>query len=97
MQLEIGKRKLHLIHLVSKKKKKGLFGDKRSLTTSHLLLLDVTLCQNYQNTEMAIKIPKNGQKKYLKHRAKVGGTVLFMATHHFERFCLTTYTSEQTT
>ena len=54
--MEIGKSKLHLIHLVKKKlKKKGLFGDKLSLTTSHLLLLDVTLVKNnlngHQNTE----------------------------------------------
>ena len=63
MQLEIGKSKLHLIHLVSKKKKKkGLFGDKLSLTTSHLLLLDVTPVKNIKNTEMAIKILKNGKK-----------------------------------
>ena len=60
----IGKSKLHLIlHLVSKKKKKkGLFGDTLSLTTSHLLLLDVTPVKNIKNTEMAIKILKNGKK-----------------------------------
>ena len=60
----IGKSKLHLtLHLVSKKKKKkGLFGDTLSLTTSHLLLLDVTPVKNIKNTEMAIKILKNGKK-----------------------------------
>ena len=59
----IGKSKLHLILLlVSKKKKKGLFGDTLSLTTSHLLLLDVTPVKNIKNTEMAIKILKNGKK-----------------------------------
>ena len=44
------------------KKKKGLFGHTLSLTTSHLLLLDVTPVKNIKNTEMAIKILKNGKK-----------------------------------
>ena len=62
MQLEIRKSKLHLIYLVSKKKKKGLFGDKLSLTTSHFLLLDVAPVKNIKNTEMAIKILEKWQK-----------------------------------
>ena len=45
-----------------RQKKKGLFGDKLSLTTSHLPLLDVTPVKNIKNTEMAIKILKNGKK-----------------------------------
>ena len=57
-------RKELILHLVSKKKKKkkGLFGDTLSLTTSHLLLLDVTPVKNIKNTEMAKKILKNGKK-----------------------------------
>ena len=62
MQLCNWNRKELILHLVSKKKKKGLFGDTLSLTTSHLLLLDVTPVKNIKNTEMAIKILKNGKK-----------------------------------
>ena len=59
MQLEIGKSKLHLIYLVSKKKKK-VFLETNLVCTFYCWMSH--LSKKIKNTEMAIKILKNGKK-----------------------------------